>query len=400
MAAFAYNALDGTGRFVTGELRAESASAAVRQLLELGYVPLSTGSVRAERNGLWQLLLQRSRVSARDVTMLLQDLALLLHSGLPLDEGLRLLVDDANTSAARIIDRLRVAIRSGANFAEALQSHPATSLPELIAIVRSAEATGNLEHALNAIAQERRKREAVRARVQAAVRYPLFLLVVAAGVLLFFLLFVVPQFADVIRDFGTDTDPLVKVVISISDGLRSNGRTIGVIILLSFSVLAFLLRRRAARIRFLSLLARMPFIRGTVALRRTSLICRSLHTLLSNGVNLTDALRLMSESGLAGAALESVADKVRRGGRLAESLVETKLVPPLAIRMFRVGEESGALGAVAGRCADYYEAKLGEQIDKLTGIIGPAAIVFIATVVGTLMVSIMSTLLGINRMAM
>ena len=95
-----------------------------------------------------------------------------------------------------------------------------------------------------------------------------------------------------------------------------------------------------------------------------------------------------------------MSDHIRRGGRLVDSIAETNFVPPLAARMLRIGEESGSLDVVAARCADYYEAKLTDQIDKLAGIVGPAAIVFISTLVGTLIVSVMSTLLSINRMAM
>jgi general secretion pathway protein F len=152
--------------------------------------------------------------------------------------------------------------------------------------------------------------------------------------------------------------------------------------------------------RLLAPLAHLPVVRGIIVLRRTAVFCRSLGTLVSNGVNLTDALRLMSESGVGGDRLTVVFDRVRRGGRLVDAITETKLVPQLAARMLRVGEESGALDAAAARCANYYEAKLTEQIDKLTGIIGPAAIVFIAAVIGTLIVSIMSTLLSIDQMVM
>ena len=122
--------------------------------------------------------------------------------------------------------------------------------------------------------------------------------------------------------------------------------------------------------------------------------------LLSNGVNLTDTLRLMSESGVSDPRIAVVFDRVRRGGRLVDALSETKLVQPLAVRMLRVGEELSALGQVALRCAGYYETKLTEQIDKLTGIVGPAAIVFISSVIGTLIVSVMSTLLSINQLIM
>ena len=122
--------------------------------------------------------------------------------------------------------------------------------------------------------------------------------------------------------------------------------------------------------------------------------------MLSSGVNLGDALRLMNDTGIGGDKLTVVADRVRRGGRLVDAAAETNLVPPLAARMLRVGEESGALASVALRCAEYYETKLTEQVEKLTGIVGPAAIIFISVVIGTLLVSIMSTLISINQVVM
>lgn len=400
MAEFVYKALDARGRFVSGELRSASMNTAVQQLVELGYVPLSTAPAHADRRTFWASFIPQPVVPKRDVTVLLQDLALLLRSGLPLDEGLRLLVENTSGVTTRLIEQLRSAIGAGANFAEALQSHSATNLPELIAIVRSAEATGNLESALETIAKERLKQEEVSARIRTAVRYPAFLLLVSMCVLLFFLLFVVPQFAEVVQDFGTQPDSLVGIVISISSGLRQNGDIIaGVgVVLIGLALCAW--RLPAVRKRLLVQLAGLPFVRGIVMLRRTSMFCRSLGTLLSNGVNLTDALRLMSETGVAGDRLAVVSDRVRRGERLVDAVSDTNIVPRLAARMLRVGEESGALASVTMRCADYYEAKLADQIDRLTGIVGPAAIVFISAVIGTLIVSIMSTLLSINQMVL
>jgi general secretion pathway protein F len=400
MAEFTYKALDGHGQFVTGQLQALSMIAADRQLVELGYLPLSTTPDLGSRRSVWESLFPQRKVSKRDVTILLQDLALLLRSGLPLDEGMQLLAENASSAATRLIAQLRREIGSGASFAEALQSYPATALPELIAVVRSAEATGNLERALEAIAQERHKQERVSAQVRSALRYPIFLLLVSQAVLLFFLLFVVPQFASVVRDYGTHPDSLVTMVIAISDGLRKNEDLLAGIAVALIGLGTLMWGVPRVRGRVLAPLVHLPVVRGIVVLRRTAVFCRSLGTLVSNGVNLTDALRLMSESGVGGDRLTVVFDRVRRGGRLVDAITETKLVPQLAARMLRVGEESGALDAAAARCANYYEAKLTEQIDKLTGIIGPAAIVLIAGVIGTLIVSIMSTLLSIDQMVM
>ena len=400
MGEFVYKALDGRKQFVTGQLQAASLNAAVDQLVELGYVPLSTAPSAQNRQAGWRHFIPQPTVSKREITILLQDLALLLRSGLPLDDGLRLLTDNASAAMVRLIGQLRRAIGSGGNFADALQSQPATALPDLVAVVKSAEAAGNLEHALGAIAQERLKQERVSAKIHAAVRYPVFLLVVSIAVLLFFLVFVVPQFADVVRDFGAHPDPLVTTVMAISDGLRNNGDAILVLCLVLVGTALLAWRVKEVRAKLYAFLSRLPGVRGVVVLRRTTRFCRGLGMLLGNGVTLTDALRLLSEAHVGDDRLRVISDHIRRGGRLVDSIAESNFVPPLAARMLRIGEESGCLDVVAARCADYYEAKLTDQIDKLAGVIGPAAIVFISSLVGTLIVSVMSTLLSINRMVM
>jgi general secretion pathway protein F len=400
MAEFSYKALDGRKQFVSGQLQAASMAAAIDQLIELGYVPLSTAPSASFRGAGWKRFIPQPTVSKREITILLQDLALLLRSGLPLDDGLRLLTDNTSGVMARVIRQMRRTIGSGTNFADALQSQPATSLPDLVAIVKSAEAAGNLEQALSHVAQERMKQERVNAKIRSAVRYPIFLLVVSVAVLLFFLIFVVPQFADVIRDFGAQPDPLVTTVMAISDGLRNNGQVILALGLFLAAGALLAWRSQTVRPKFVALFSRVPGIRGVVLLRRTTHFARGLGMLLGHGVTLTDALRLLSEAHVGDDRLRVVSDHIRRGGRLVDAIEKTNFVPPLAARMLRVGEESGSLDVVAARCADYYEAKLTEQVDKLAGIVGPAAIVLISSLVGTLIVSVMSTLLSINRMAM
>jgi general secretion pathway protein F len=203
----------------------------------------------------------------------------------------------------------------------------------------------------------------------------------------------------VVRDFGKP-NTLIATVIAISDGLRDYGDIIGASVAVLMGLILLALRTPPMRKRLLDPLTHLPLVRGIVVLRRTARLCRGLGMMLSSGVTLTDALRLMNDSGVGGDRLAVVADRVRRGDRLVDAARETNLVPPLAARMLRVGEESGALASVALRCASYYEAKLTEQVERLTGIVGPAAIVFISVVIGTLIVSIMSTLLSINQMVM
>jgi general secretion pathway protein F len=129
------------------------------------------------------------------------------------------------------------------------------------------------------------------------------------------------------------------------------------------------------------------------------MFCSSLSTLLGHGVTLTSALRVMADSqGAFAGDLDRVVEGVRRGGRLVESLSEVGYLPPLAIKMLRVGEESGEIAIVARRTADFYEAKLSDRLDRLAGVVGPVAIVAIAGIVGGLIVSILSALLSVNQL--
>lgn len=401
MPAFRYKALDAEGRFVAGELQAESPAAVAAHLAELGYTPLETAVQKREGGTGFGRFLTAPRLPAREVTVLIRDLALLLGAGLPLDEALKLLGGDARPTAARLLADLRQAIGSGASFAEALAQHPQSFPPDVVSMVRVAEAAGGLEQVLDSLADDRARREQVAGKISTALRYPIFLMIVAVCVLSFFLVFVVPQFAVVIRDFGTEPDPLVGFVLGLSDWVNANGDLVlgvlGVLIAGGF----LLLRMKSTRGPIIRGLRRLPGIAGIVEMRRAAFICRGLGTLLGNGVTLSDALKVMTETGGADAdALAAVQERVRRGGRLVDALGGSALVPPLAARMLRVGEESGELATVARRTADFYEAKLGERLDRLSGIVGPAAIVFISVVVGGLIVSIMSTLLSVNQIAL
>jgi general secretion pathway protein F len=135
-------------------------------------------------------------------------------------------------------------------------------------------------------------------------------------------------------------------------------------------------------------------------LHRTALFCRNLGVLLASGVALTTTLRIlvdiMASTGST-AAWTNTVDRVRHGGKLSDALADTAVIPAMAVRMLRLGEETGQLPMLAGRVADFYEAKLQRTLDRAVGVAGPLAIVIISTVVGGLIVSIMTALLSVSQ---
>jgi general secretion pathway protein F len=241
----------------------------------------------------------------------------------------------------------------------------------------------------------------VRRKLTDAMQYPLFVLIAAIGVMLFFILFVLPQFSSVLQDFGNKSDSALGFFIRLSDFMRANST---VLLIAGASLVAaswFVLRRPDARAAIVSRLASIPGISGIFQFYRTSLFCRNLGVLLDSGVSLTTTLRILVDIMAVTGHVEAwtlAADRVRHGGKLSEALSASSSMPPMAVRMLRLGEETGQLPALAGRIAEFYEAKLQRSLDRIVGIAGPLAIISISAVVGGLIVSVMTALLSVTQL--
>jgi general secretion pathway protein F len=398
MPTFSYKALDSEGSFVVGEIEAPDRRDVARRLERLGYVALDTAAAAQPETTQRFFSFERT-VGQREITVYLRELSLVLRAGLTLDDALLLLAGEERRGLAAISRDLRAAITGGQSFGDALKRHPKLFGADLIAMVRVAEASGNLDKILESVGEERLRTERLLSKISASLRYPAVLLVAAISVLLFFLMVVVPQFASVLRDFGQAPSGVVGGVLATSDFFVQNGEVLAVTLLVTVVAAFLIFRRPHARKYAFRQVSKLPGLRGIILLRSTVMFCSSLSTLLGHGVTLTSALRVMADSaGAFTGDLDRVVEGVRRGGRLVDSLAEVGYLPPLALKMLRVGEESGEIAVVARRTADFYEAKLSDRLDRLSGVVGPAAIVGIAAIVGGLIVSILSALLSVNQL--
>jgi general secretion pathway protein F len=161
-----------------------------------------------------------------------------------------------------------------------------------------------------------------------------------------------------------------------------------------------LLRQETTRRGLMEALARLPAAREMMTYYRTALFCRNLGLLLRSGVNLTTTLRIlvdMMASVGSTVVWSDAADRVRHGAKLSDALADTKALPAMAVRMLRLGDETGQLPVLAGRVAEFYEAKLQRTLDRVVAIAGPAAIIVISVVVGGLIVSVMTALLSVSQ---
>ena len=270
-----------------------------------------------------------------------------------------------------------------------------------VALVKVGEVSGTLDQVLEMLGAERARSEQMRRKVTDAMQYPLFVLIAAVCVMLFFILFVLPQFSSVLQDFGTKSDSALSVFIRLSEFIRANGTALSLAGAILIASIWMLLRRPDTRATIVGTIARIPGVAGIFQFYRTSLFSRNLGVLLGSGVSLTATLRILVDIMAVTGNVDvwtAAADRVRHGGKLSDALSASSSLPPMAVRMLRLGEETGQLPVLAGRVAEFYEAKLQRSLDRIVGIIGPLSIIAISAVVGGLIVSVMTALLSVTQL--
>lgn len=401
MPNYRYRAINGSGELISGAMAAQSAAEVVQRIEQLGLVLVENlapdqGGTSQRSFGLF------NKPRAEDVTVFTRDLGLLLRAGARVNDALDLLAGDRDIGRLRpVVAELRSHVLAGETFADALAHHPDLFTPMYIALIRVGEASGALDNVLEVLANERTRAEALRRKLAEAVRYPAFILLAASCVLLFFLSFVLPQFASVLHDLGAKIDPTLALFLSLSAFLRSNASTLAAILLVCLSAGWLLLRRPSVRVAAVTAFVRLPLMRRVMPYYRAPLFCRNLSVLLGSGVHLTTALRILTDIMATTGSPDiwhQIVDRVRHGAKLSDALAESDTLPPMAVRMLRLGDETGQLPVLAGRVADFYEAKLQRTLDRLVGIAGPAAIIAISLVVGGLIVSVMTALTSVSAL--
>jgi general secretion pathway protein F len=400
MPNYRYRALNSSGELVSGAIAAPAPGDVAQRIERLGLVLVDNVTVE-ESGPTGSIFGIFNKPKAEDVTIFTRDLALLLRAGARINDGLELLAADRDFGRLRpVVADIRSHVVAGESFAEALSRHEAMFPAMYVALIRVGEASGSLDQVLEVLADERSRTEALKRRLGDAIRYPLFVLGAAGCVLLFFLTFVLPQFASVLQDFGAKVDPIILTFLNFSTFLRNNSDLTLATVAIAIAGSWLLLRQQGVRRGMTSALTRLPAIRQVMMFYRTSLFCRNLGVLLGSGVNLTTTLRIlvdMMSSAGPSAVWTDAADRVRHGAKLSDALSDTKALPAMAVRMLRLGDETGQLPMLAGRVAEFYEAKLQRTLDRVVGIAGPAAIIVISVVVGGLIVSVMTALMSVSQ---
>lgn len=399
MPKFRYRALDATGQMVVGVIEAASNEAVVPELEKISFLPIEIQD-EADAGGFSLRKLFARGPTGEEISEISEDLATLIKGGVTLDRAL-LILSEAGTrpTVARLVLDLHREISAGHSLAEAVSTHPELFPRTYAKMVEVAEVAGTLDDTLRVIASERRRGENLRRRISSALAYPSFLIVAALGVLVFVLMVIIPEFERALAGFQEESAQ--PFIFGFSRAIRANSDIFAIGGIVGLGLILLASRSRAVKSWFMRVIARVPGTREIVTYQRTVSFCATLGTLTHSGVDISTALRLIRDvmrDQRSAEKIDRVLASVRQGHRLSEALLDVTILPPYAVHMLRVGEESGELDSAAVRVAGFYEARLDRSLTRLTGILGPAIIILVSCLVAWLIVSVITALLSVNEL--
>jgi len=404
MGAFEYTGLDARGRQRRGVLEGDTPRQIRQQLREQSITPLTVVAVvqRQTPRGGGTVLRRSPTVSATELALITRQLATLVQSGLPLEEALQ--------TVSRQLDKQRlksmlVAVRSrvmeGHTLAEALNEFP-RAFPDLYrATVAAGEQSGHLDVVLERLADYTESRQQLRQKIQLALFYPALLTLMAIGVTVALLTFVVPQVVQVFDNIGQELPPLTRGLIATSDFLREHlllllGGIGGATLLFNW-----LLRKSEVRCRWQRLLHRLPLIGRLMTGVNTARFARTFSILVASGVPVLEALRIaaqvLSSLPMRG-VVEQAADRVREGAALHRALDQSGYFPPMTLQLIASGEASGNLEQMLERAAVNQERELETLIAMLMGLFEPLLILVMGGVVLIIVLAILLPIFNLNQL--
>ena len=415
MARFTFTALDSKGKQVQGEIEAENQSAAIARIREKSLFPSkveavsgsgSAAAAKKPKGGAMNMEIKmpkflQGRVTTKDLTVFTRQMSTLVNAGLPLMRAIRVLQrQEKNAALKDALSQMADSIESGSTFAEALAAHPKIFDRLFVNMVKAGEVGGILDVVLARLSEFQEKAEKIKGKVKSAMTYPLVVLVMAVGILMFLMTYIVPKFSEIFGDLmgGKGMPAITQFVMNVSEVLKTKFPfvLIGIAVLVGVLKLVAMTKKGRYGLDWFKLHA--PVFGNLVTKNSISRFTRTLGTLMGAGVPVLQALNIVKETvgnEVISKAVTTIHDAVKEGENMAPPIASSKVFPPMVISMVEVGEETGALPDMLMKVADSYDEDVDNAVASMTSIIEPLLIIFLAVVVGSIVIALFMPLVSI-----
>ena len=392
---FKYQAFDAEGKVQTGQLNAESEREAIRILQGKNLTPVKVKETKpAFGRG------RNKKISHADILDFTNGLCTLVDARVPIDKALRLLdgVTESSTMRELVLNLLRD-VKEGKSLAEALENYPHVFSRMYVNIVRAGEEGGILDELLPDLTDFLETSAKTRQAVISAMIYPVVLLVTGIISVFLLLIFVVPQFAVMFEDVGTEIPSSAAFLLSLSNFVQSYGYLFVIAAVICIYLWKRLDRDPQTKLQKDGFLLSLPLVGTLILYRECAVFARTLGALMGAGIPLIQALRISREV-IANSVLTShllkVEEDVRGGSGLGISLERTNRFPTLLHQLVAVGEESGRTSDILLKTAVTFDTYVRNQMSALVSALQPALIIFLAIAVGGITITMLSAVFSMN----
>ncbi len=398
MAAFEYSALDAKGRKKKGVIEADN-ERHLRQLLrDKGMTPLDVKQGKeSTRNVLFS-----PGINVKERALLTRQLATLIDAGLPIEEALTGVAQQASSQKVRsMLLTIRSKVLEGHSLAKALDVYP-KAFPVLFrASVEAGEQSGHLQQVLIRLADYSERQRATSQKIQMAMMYPMILTLVAIGIVSFLLGSVMPDIVSVFDKQGAALPPITEFMLLLSHGVTHYGQSMLVIFLVSILLYKWLMTKASAKAIKDRWVLRFLGIRKLIIVAQITRYISTLAMLSSSGVALVDAMKIAAQvvdNVSMQKSLRSAMVKVQEGGSLGKALNETKLLPPMMLQLIQSGERSGELDVMLARAAHQQEEESSAWMTTLVGLFEPLMLLVMGGVVMMIVMAILLPIMNMNQL--
>ena len=405
MANYIYKAKNRAGQVVSGVLVAENQSVVMERLLGMGLTPLDLScstSASSETRSTGSRFQFRKAVNRAEVATFMRQMGDLLSAGVPLVRALTTLSNQqSNIPWKKIIHQIKTSVVSGSNLADALAEHPKVFSELQINLIRSGEVSGSLETVLSRIADFSEKEQNLISRVKTALAYPVLLFIVGTGSVIFLMTFFIPRFAVIFSDMGQDLPTPTLILMAISKNLRMYWPIIVAVIGVGIYMFRKWVSTKSGRYQWDAFKLQVPVVKDIVTKIAVSRFCLTLGTLIKSGVPLLTALKVVkgaTGNEIISQEIGEIANSIREGQSLAEPLRVSKVFPPNVVEMIAVGEEAGNVEEVLFKVADAYDVEVDNAVRIFVSLLEPMMIIFMACIVGFIVISMLLPVFSLNSM--
>ena len=343
-----------------------------------------------------------SKVKRNEVTTFLRQFAVMIRASIPISASLATLRNQGFSKAfQKVLNDIYLDVQSGVLLSEAFKKHPRVFPDFFTKMIAIGEVTGSLDKVLESMADYYENDRKIRSKVKSALTYPIILLVLILIVFIFITVVILPQFESMIEELGGNVPTITKIVMNISSFVKENFLFLfGGITSVIFILFLFFKKTKKGRYIFDDLKLHLPLIGKVTKNLVTSRFAKAFIILLASGMNMSDCLdnlQKMLDNEVFAEKFKYTVEEVKRGRRIAQSMGNIKLFPPILIEMVDVGEKSGNIEEVLKSTSKFFDECVEQSITKATAALEPLMIVFLGIIVGIVILAVLLPMIALMQ---